>query len=30
MRGLAFRGSEEKTGSQTDGNILEIIELISQ
>ena len=29
-RGLAFRGSEEKTGSQTHGNFLGIIELISQ
>ena len=29
-RGLALRGSEEKIGSQTNGNYLEIIELISQ
>ena len=29
-RGLAFRGSEEKIGSQTNRNFLEIIELISQ
>ena len=30
IRGLAFRGSEEKIDSQTNGNFLGIIELISQ
>ena len=29
-RSFAFRGSEEKIGSQTNGNFLGIIELISQ
>ena len=30
IRGLAFRGSEEKIDSQTNENFLGIIELISQ